>query len=76
MYDPLTGSWLAPDPLAHKYTSWSPYVYCAANPVNFVDPDGRFVGALFDAASVTLGVKNLIDNVRAGNIRAAKKEHN
>ena len=39
--------------------------------MNFVDPDGRFVGALFDAASVTLGVKNLIDNVRAGNTRAA-----
>ena len=36
-----------------------------------MDPDGRFVGALFDAASVTLGVKNLIDNVRAGNTRAA-----
>ena len=41
MYDPLTGSWLSPDPLAHKYTSWSPYAYCAGNPVNFVDPDGR-----------------------------------
>ena len=41
MYDPLTGSWLTPDPLAHKYTSLSPYVYCAANPVNFVDPDGK-----------------------------------
>ena len=41
MYDPLTGSWLSPDPLAHKYTSWSPYAYCAGNPVNFVDPDGK-----------------------------------
>ena len=41
MYDPLTSSWLAPDPLAHKYTSLSPYVYCAGNPVSFVDPDGK-----------------------------------
>ena len=40
MYDPLTSSWLAPDPLAHKYTSLSPYAYCAGNPVSFVDPDG------------------------------------
>ena len=40
MYDPLTGSWLTPDPLAHKYTSLSPYAYCAGNPVSFVDPDG------------------------------------
>ena len=30
MYDPLTSSWLSPDPLAHKYTSWSPYAYYAA----------------------------------------------
>lgn len=41
MYDPLTSSWLTPDPLAHKYTSLSPYVYCAGNPVSFVDPDGK-----------------------------------
>ena len=71
MYDPLTGSWLTPDPLAHKYTSWSPYAYCAGNPVNFVDPDGRFVGVLVDATSVALGVKNLIENIRLGNTRAA-----
>ena len=70
MYDPLTGSWLSPDPLAHKYTSWSPYAYCAGNPVNFVDPDGRFVGVLVDATSVALGVKNLIENIRLGNTRA------
>lgn len=60
-----------PAPLAHKYTSWSPYAYCAGNPVNFVDPDGRFVGALVDATSVALGVKNLIENIRLGNTRAA-----
>jgi hypothetical protein len=34
------------DPLAEKYFSWSPYVYCADNPVKFVDPDGRDVIAL------------------------------
>ena len=29
------------DPLAEKYYSISPYVYCADNPVNLVDPDGK-----------------------------------
>ena len=48
MYDPLTGSWLTPDPLAHKYTSLSPYAYCAGNPVNFVDLDGGCGGQLID----------------------------
>ena len=43
MYDPLTSSWLSPDPLAHKYTSLSPYAYYAGNPVNFVDLDGVVV---------------------------------
>jgi RHS repeat-associated protein len=28
------------DPLAEKYYSISPYVYCAGNPVNLIDPDG------------------------------------
>ncbi|MCQ2145660.1 MAG: hypothetical protein MJY72_07950, partial [Bacteroidales bacterium] len=29
------------DPLAEKYPSISPYAYCAGDPVNRVDPDGR-----------------------------------
>ena len=29
------------DPLAEKYYHLSPYAYCAGDPVNFVDPDGR-----------------------------------
>ena len=29
------------DPLAEKYYHISPYAYCAGDPVNFVDPDGR-----------------------------------
>ena len=29
------------DPLCEKYYSTSPYAWCANNPVNYVDPDGR-----------------------------------
>jgi len=47
-YDPLTCSWTTPDPLAHKYLSWSPYSFTAANPVNFVDPDGRDAIIIYD----------------------------
>lgn len=35
--------WLSVDPMADKYPSISPYVYCAWNPVKLVDPDGRDV---------------------------------
>ncbi len=33
--------WLSVDPMSGKYPSFSPYVYCANNPVKLVDPDGR-----------------------------------
>jgi RHS repeat-associated protein len=37
----LMTMWLSVDPMADKYPSISPYAYCAWNPLNFVDPDGR-----------------------------------
>ena len=40
-YDSDLSVWLSVDPLADKYPSMSPYMYCAGNPVKLVDPDGR-----------------------------------
>ena len=36
--------WLSVDPMASKYPSLSPYVYCADNPVKLVDPNGETIG--------------------------------
>ncbi|MCB6231893.1 hypothetical protein LIS90_11600 [Flavobacterium psychrophilum] len=33
--------WLSVDPLAEKHPDFSPYAYCANNPLNLIDPDGR-----------------------------------
>ena len=33
--------WLSVDPMSDKYPSFSPYTYCADNPVRLVDPNGR-----------------------------------
>ena len=44
-YDPITALWLGTDPLKHKYPDIGAYVYCNANPVMYVDLDGREVEA-------------------------------
>ena len=38
--------WTSVDPLAEKYYPLTPYSYCAGNPVNKIDPDGRAVNLL------------------------------
>ncbi|SFO17524.1 RHS repeat-associated core domain-containing protein [Paenimyroides ummariense] len=40
-YDPALGRWFNVDPLAEKYSSLTPYAYCANNPILYIDPDGR-----------------------------------
>ena len=42
-YNPVTARWDRVDPLAEKYYDISPYAYCANNPVNAIDPDGKKV---------------------------------
>ena len=41
MYDPLLGRTPTMDPKAEDYYAISPYAWCAANPMRFIDPDGQ-----------------------------------
>ena len=47
-YDPVLGAWTTFDPASEDLYAWSPYVYCYAEPIKHVDPDGEFgiIGAL------------------------------
>lgn len=54
-HDPVTGRWLSNDPIGIS-GGLNQYVFCANNPVNFVDPDGQLAwlvsgafGGLVDA---------------------------
>ena len=40
-YNSALPLWDRVDPLAEKYYHVSPYTYCANDPVNYVDPDGK-----------------------------------
>ena len=40
-YDASLGRWFVADPLAEKYPSNSPYVYCINNPLRFIDLNGE-----------------------------------
>ena len=51
--------WLSVDPMAAKYPSLSPYVYCADNPVKLVDPDGEEVWLNGDENSKAAAFKSM-----------------
>ena len=42
-YDAKIGRFAGVDPLAEKYPSISSYAYVANNPINMIDPDGRYI---------------------------------
>ncbi len=46
-YDAAIGRFTTIDPLAEKYYSISPYVYCLNNPLRWIDKDGRDPGDPF-----------------------------
>ena len=43
LYSPGTAMWMSQDPMLEDYYPIGPYAYCAGNPVNLVDPEGRSI---------------------------------
>ena len=66
-YDSLIGRTSTMDPLAEKYYSLSPYLWCAGNPVKYVDPSGMYLlnedGSRVDYLNNTLS-ENADDGVK------------
>ena len=66
-YNPKLALWYGVDPLAEKYPSMGGFVYCAANSVNVVDPDGNDIVYINTSGVEVHRVKN--DQVHKAHIQ-------
>ena len=64
--------WLSVDPMASKYPSLSPYVYCADNPVKVVDPNGEEYDVFITGEGAEWVTKQLSDSYQGLNITRDK----
>ena len=51
--------------------AFSPYSFCGGNPIVRVDTDGQIFETAWDAASLAMGIKSFVDNVKQGNVGGA-----
>ena len=61
-YDPAYCMFTQMDPLAEKYPHLSPYAYCAGNPVNAVDPDGKSIWIVTGDKRIRYQDGSVLDN--------------
>ena len=52
-YDPILCRFTSPDPLNFNFPHLSPYLYCAANPINYSDPTG--LAAIYNSSGEHIG---------------------
>lgn len=56
------GNWNVNDQKAEKYYNLSPYSYCAGDPINFIDPDGKETRALSKDPKIKIYAANVKDD--------------
>ena len=49
-YDPCGGRFLSPDPIGHPFCL-DLYAYANGDPINYIDPDGRFASAAYNTVA-------------------------
>ncbi|MEG2403244.1 MAG: RHS repeat-associated core domain-containing protein, partial [Muribaculaceae bacterium] len=62
MLDSAAPTWSTPDPLAQLDYSISPYVYCNANPINAIDPDGMSTWVIANSDGTYRVVGGILDD--------------
>ena len=74
MYDPSLVVWHGMDPLAANYYSISPYVFCADNPIHYVDDDGRKLNP--SSAKLKPHLKRVMSTTKTGQRQFNKMVNN
>ncbi|MBR3513345.1 MAG: RHS repeat-associated core domain-containing protein [Bacteroidaceae bacterium] len=65
MYDPAMGLFTQVDLLAEQYPHLNPYMYCAGNPVKYVDPDGKSIWTKLIKGTVKISKQVVKHGVKA-----------
>ncbi|AYQ32282.1 RHS repeat-associated core domain-containing protein [Runella sp. SP2] len=75
-YDGAVGRFFTIDPLAEKYTAWSPYNYTFNNPLRYIDPDGRMgiTPGDFTTKKVIKLVQTVLMMVKSMSLSTIKKQ--
>ena len=62
--DAAIGRWHVIDPLCEKYYDISPYAYCAGDPVNAIDPDGKSIWTKMLKTTMKIGSRVASNGLR------------
>ena len=62
--DAARGRWHVMDPLCEKYYDVSPYAYCAGDPVNAIDPDGKSIWTKMLKTTMKIGSRVASNGLR------------
>ena len=74
-YDSLLGRTSTMDPKSEKYYDLSPYLWCAGNPVRFVDQYGMSVDEAFEFFSRSINYSVSIGAQLGFNINSGKNQY-
>ena len=69
--DSPSGTFTTMDPLCEDFQHFSPYLYCAGNPIKYIDPTGRVLETIWDLGNLLYDVYSAIDNHVKGNHEVA-----